>query len=233
MSLNYLAPAWQAIHPNWQQFLTKNCYSELLAIDQQLSAMTKSQTIYPPRSQILRALNQAPHQIRVVILGQDPYHGAGEANGLAFAINPGIKTPPSLRNIFKELVHEYYPAVDQLDSQLLNSWAQQGVMLLNSCLSVLQDQANSLAGIGWSTITDLVISHISQTQRHCVFMLWGNYARHKKSLIDANQHLILETTHPSPLSARRGFLGCNHFRQANEYLDRTKRAQINWLNNLN
>ncbi len=229
MKLNFLAESWKSIAPQWQDFLKQSSQHELCAIDCELTRLAQKHTIYPPAKETLRGLINPPSMIKVIILGQDPYHGDGEANGLAFAVNPGIKTPPSLRNIFKELINEYNPTLFAPTAMLLNSWEQQGVLLLNACLSVIKDQANSLANIGWHTITDRIIQHISDTNQHCVFLLWGNFARSKKNLIDTNKHLILEAAHPSPLSASRGFFGCNHFKLANQYLASHQIEEINWL----
>ena len=229
MKLNYLAESWLQIDQNWKEFLSTSCGGRLQDIDQQLSYLATEQTIYPPKAQILRALCIAPQKIKVVILGQDPYHGENEANGLSFAVNSGIKLPPSLRNIFKELSAEYNVQPEIQNAALLESWTQQGVLLLNATLTVIKDQANSLAHIGWQTISDQIIHHISNETEHCVFILWGNFARSKKSLIDTNKHLILESVHPSPLSAHRGFFGCNHFKLSNQFLLEHKISPINWI----
>jgi uracil-DNA glycosylase len=229
MELNFLSGSWKSIAPQWQDFLKRSSQHELGAIDCELTELAQKHVIYPPAIETLRALFNPPSAIKVVILGQDPYHGDGEANGLAFAVNPGIKIPPSLRNIFKELVNEYNPPLFVPAARLLNSWEHQGVLLLNASLSVIKDQANSLAKIGWHTITDRIIQHISDNNEHCVFLLWGNFARGKKELIDTNKHLVLEAAHPSPLSASRGFFGCNHFKLANQYLTCHQIKEINWL----
>ena len=223
----YLATSLQRLSPEWQHFLIHSGY--LANLDQQLSYIAQTTIIYPPASQTFRALETAC-PIKVVILGQDPYHGAGEANGLAFAVNPGIKPPPSLRNIFKELILEYpLAATTTLESSLLSSWSQQGVLLLNCSLSVIKDQANSLAHIGWHQLSDKIIRQISDTSPACVFMLWGSFARSKKNLINSSRHLILEAVHPSPLAAYRGFFGCNHFKRANQFLQQQQLLAINWL----
>lgn len=227
---NYLDKSFSQLSSYWQDFLLNNCQNELLAIDDELSKLQNNNaTIYPLQDLIFRALTSVPvSQIKVVILGQDPYHGEGEANGLAFAVNDSVKLPPSLRNIYKELKLEYPEGSKMPDSELI-SWASQGVVLLNATLTVLKDQANSLAHIGWQSITDKIIGHISESQTNVVFMLWGSFAIRKAELIHNHRHLILTTTHPSPLSAYRGFLGCNHFKLANEYLLNNKKQPINWL----
>ena len=228
--LDYLTASLKRLSPEWQKFLRAECGAELSQLSQQLSILAQSQIIYPPAAQIFRALEDCPPQsIKVVIVGQDPYHGEGEANGLAFAVNPTIRQPPSLRNIFKELVLEYNPSQTTFASQLLDSWSAQGVLLLNSSLSVIKDQANSLANIGWHLVTDKIIRHISEVNPGCVFMLWGNFARTKQTLIDPSKHLILAAAHPSPLSAYRGFFGCNHFKLANQFITQHHNQIINWL----
>lgn len=231
MRLNYLANSFNKASPDWQLLLEDNCGDILSSIDDTLSTLSESEVIYPPREQIFRVLENPCGFYKVVIIGQDPYHGDGEANGLAFAVNSGIKIPPSLRNIFKELISELNPVFTNYDGTLLNTWESQGIMLINATLTVIKDRANSLSKIGWQEVSDKVIKQISDNNQNCVFILWGNFARSKKILIDTNRHLILEGVHPSPLSASRGFFGCNHFKLANEYLIKTSQAPINWLPN--
>lgn len=229
MNLNYLKPAMSAIADGWLPPLQQSL-PLLSAIDHKLQGLVANgAVIYPPPTNIFRALALPPAQVRVVIIGQDPYHGAGEANGLAFAVSPGTKLPPSLRNIFKEIAQEYPEILLQQPDYTLESWQQQGVLLLNAGLTVIKDQANSLANLGWHQFTDTLISHLNKTNPGCVFMLWGNYARSKKNLIDNPHHLILEAVHPSPLSASRGFFGCNHFRQANDFLIKNYLSPIKWI----
>lgn len=229
IALNYLAQSFESIDSSWQQFLSAKFAAQLTAIDAKLTEISQTKQIFPAKENTLRALQLAVQDCKVIILGQDPYHGSGEANGLAFAVNNGVKTPPSLRNIFKELLLEFNPALTNLTSELLEEWFKQGVLLLNTSLSVIKDEPNSLAKIGWHAITDGIIHHLSQTNNHCVFILWGNYARSKKALIDAHKHLVLESAHPSPFSANRGFLGCNHFRLASDYLRANHKPPIEWL----
>jgi uracil-DNA glycosylase len=228
MHLDYLAQSYQHIHPAWQSILAEKCGDELNDLDRHLTNAAKEIIIFPPRMQTLRALELSPEKIKVIILGQDPYHGENQANGLAFAVNHGIKAPPSLRNIFKELRIEY-PALQNLPTNDLLFWQQQGVLLLNTTLTVIKDQANSMSKIGWQTISDTIISHLTSTNSCCVFMLWGNFARSKHILLTNPSQLILEAAHPSPLSANRGFFGCNHFLLANEYLQNQKKSPITWL----
>ena len=182
--------------------------------------------IYPPGSKIFRAFDLCPlDAVKVVILGQDPYHGAGQAMGLSFSVPEGIAAPPSLKNIFKEIESDL--GIRMSGSPDLEPWARQGVLLLNSVLTVRAGVAASHAGLGWQNFTDAVIKLISERCEGVVFMLWGNYARSKAGLIDSDRHLVLQAAHPSPL-ARGAFFGCRHFSQANAYLVRTGRSPINW-----
>lgn len=182
--------------------------------------------IYPPGSKIFRAFDLCPlDAVKVVILGQDPYHGAGQAMGLSFSVPEGIAAPPSLKNIFKEIESDL--GIRMSGSPDLEPWARQGVLLLNSVLTVRAGVAASHAGLGWQNFTDAVIKLISERCEGVVFMLWGNYSRSKAGLIDSGRHLVLQAAHPSPL-ARGAFFGCRHFSQANAYLVRTGRSPINW-----
>ncbi len=165
-------------------------------------------------------------KVKVIILGQDPYHGLGQAHGLSFSVLQGIKKPPSLGNIFKELYHDLN--IEPNRSGDLTHWATQGVLLLNSVLTVEAHQATSHANQGWEVFTDGIIKTLSEERQHLVFMLWGAYAQKKAVLVDKDKHLILTTTHPSPLSAHRGFLGCRHFSKANDYLKIRNQQVINW-----
>lgn len=183
--------------------------------------------IFPERKNIFAALKYTPYEnVKVVILGQDPYHGLGEAHGMAFSVCPGIKTPPSLQNIYKELNTEmgcYIP-----NNGYLMKWSRQGVLLLNSVLTVKKDTPASHRGKGWEIFTDKIIEEINKKQEPVVFMLWGNFARSKKGLITNPKHLILEAPHPSPFSARSGFFGCNHFIKANNFLKENNIEPIDW-----
>ena len=183
-------------------------------------------TIYPPKQRMFSALKTTEFDdVKVVILGQDPYHGEGQAHGLAFSVQPGIKPPPSLVNMFKEINEEYGTNLGK--NGCLLSWAKQGVLLLNTALTVRAGQANSHKGMGWETFTDAVIKALNQKNTPVVFMLWGSNARSKKKLITNPDHLVLETVHPSPLSAYAGFFGCNHFKKANEFLSKFT-TPIDW-----
>lgn len=185
------------------------------------------QSVYPPKDDIFRALQSPVKAIKVVILGQDPYHGPGQANGLAFSVHKGVKIPPSLRNIYKE-VFSSVPA-DIPHHGDLTSWAKQGALLLNTTLTVREAAAASHQKQGWEEFTDAVIKAISRHGENIVFMLWGSHAQKKAVLIDHARHLILEAPHPSPLSAHRGFLGCAHFTKANIYLAEHGLSQIDWM----
>ena len=184
-------------------------------------------TVYPPGSRIFSAFDYCPlDELRVVILGQDPYHGAGQANGLCFSVNPGTILPPSLRNIFKEVVSDLncpFPKDGNLER-----WANQGVLLLNATLTVRAGSAGSHQGKGWEQFTDHVISKISLVKEHLVFLLWGAFAQKKALIIDQSKHLILKSPHPSPFSADRGFFGNRHFSQCNDYLKANGVPEIKW-----
>jgi len=182
---------------------------------------------YPPNSQIFRAFELCPvDHVKVVILGQDPYHGPGQAHGLSFSVPQGQELPPSLQNIFKEVESDLKIKVQPGGN--LESWARQGVLLLNTCLTVEANKAGSHAGRGWEPFTDRAIQSLAEKRQGLVFMLWGKYALNKKNLIPPNKHLILTAPHPSPLSAYRGFFGCRHFSRANAYLAQQKVHLINW-----
>lgn len=183
--------------------------------------------IYPPGNQIFNAFNLTPFQkVKVVILGQDPYHGAGQAHGLCFSVTRGTPRPPSLLNIFREMETDTgIPAPAHGD---LTGWAQQGVLLLNAILTVRENQAGSHQNHGWERFTDRAIRELSEKRDKLVFVLWGNYAIAKRQLIDSSRHLILTAAHPSPLSAHKGFFGCRHFSQINDFLSRNGLGEIDW-----
>ena len=186
-----------------------------------------SRRIFPDMYDIFNALRYtAPENVKVVILGQDPYHSMGQAHGLCFSVKRGVKPPPSLQNIFKEIENDL--KIKQPQCGDLTQWAKQGVLLLNTTLSVRAHQANSHANCGWSWFTDNIIKLINDHTQNTVFLLWGSNARSKVPLIDKNRHLVLESAHPSPLSAYRGFFGCRHFSRTNEYLLTHHKTPINW-----
>lgn len=184
--------------------------------------------IFPPAPQIFSAFDFTPfNDTRVVIIGQDPYHGVGQAHGLCFSVNKGVKVPPSLINIYKEIKTdiEGFNIPEHGD---LSHWAKQGVLLLNATLTVEKDKAGSHQGKGWEVFTDAVIKAISKQKEHVVFILWGKFAQSKERLIDDSKHLILEAAHPSPLSAYNGFWGCKHFSKTNDYLKQHQLPIVNW-----
>ena len=183
-------------------------------------------TIFPPGRQIFRAFDLTPmDKVKVVILGQDPYHGLGQAHGLSFSVPVGVPAPPSLKNIFKEIESDL--GIKMSGCPNLENWAQQGVLLLNAVLTVRSGEAASHSRIGWQEFTDAVIKCISDRCEGVVFMLWGNFARTKSALIDSSRHYVLEAAHPSPL-ARGAFFGCRHFSRANDYLQASGRSPIDW-----
>ncbi|NDV45555.1 uracil-DNA glycosylase [Paludibacter sp. 221] len=198
---------------------------------EQLTAFVRSEyqtkQIFPPANLIFNAFDQCPFDdVKVVILGQDPYHGVGQAHGLCFSVNDGIKFPPSLVNIFKEIEAEYGKPAPA--SGNLIRWAQQGVLLLNATLTVQAHQAGSHQGHGWEQFTDAVIRILSEQKQNLVFILWGAYAQNKASFVDNNKHLVLQSAHPSPFSVHRGFFGNNHFVLTNNYLKEQGLKEIDW-----
>ena len=216
------------IEQSWKEALAgefgKPYFAELVNFLRQEKAAGK--VIYPPGSQIFRAFALTPvSQVKVVILGQDPYHGVGQAHGLSFSVPEGVPAPPSLKNIFKEIETDL--GIRMSGYPNLENWARQGVLLLNAVLTVRSSEAASHSKIGWQEFTDAVIKYISDNCEGVVFMLWGNFARGKSELIDHSKHCVLEAAHPSPL-ARGAFFGCRHFSQANNYLTSTSRSLINW-----
>lgn len=210
----------ELLKDEWQ----KDYYQKLRKI---LAHEYRTQTIYPDMYDIFNALKFTPYEsCKVVILGQDPYHGPGQAHGLSFSVRPGIKPPPSLENIFKELQTDM--GIPAAQGGTLTCWAQQGVLLLNTVLTVRAGQANSHAGLGWQTLTDRIIQLLNNRAKPMVFLLWGANAAQKQPLISNPQHLILKAPHPSPLSAHRGFFGCRHFSQTNRFLQNSGQTPIDW-----
>lgn len=187
----------------------------------------ETKRIYPPKLQVFAAFeNTDINDIRVVILGQDPYHQPHQAHGMCFSVNPGIRIPPSLLNIYKEIQSEYGYQIP--DNGYLMPWALQGVFLLNTVLTVQDSRPRSHAGRGWEIFTDHAVAKINEKSEPVVFLLWGRDARNKAQMLDRSRHLILEAPHPSPLSANSGFFGCGHFRKANEFLMRNGKEPVNW-----
>lgn len=201
--------------------------------DQAYGQASQGKKVYPPRDLVFNAMRLTPFSaVKVVILGQDPYinevRGVPEAHGLCFSVREGIPAPPSLKNIFKEIEESLYGGQPQAFATDLTRWARQGVLLLNASLSVLAGNSNSHANLGWHRLTDDIIAAISAQREHVVFMLWGSFAQKKEPLIDRRRHLILKTSHPSPLSAHRGFLGSGVFVKCNAYLRQWGQAPITW-----
>ncbi|MBF9015520.1 MULTISPECIES: uracil-DNA glycosylase [unclassified Oceanispirochaeta] len=187
----------------------------------------KGKTLFPPESQVFYALDRTPFdKVKVVILGQDPYHGPGQAHGLCFSVQPGVAPPPSLVNIYKEMGTDL--GLTAPNHGCLSSWADQGVLLLNSVLTVEAHQAGSHQGRGWEKFTDRVIRELESRRENLVFILWGGYARKKGSFINRDRHLVIESPHPSPLSSYRGFFGSKPFSRSNEYLQQTGQTEIEW-----
>lgn len=216
--------------PQWHEVLATEkqqaYFSDMLRyIAQQRLA---GKVIYPDEEDVFNAFTLTPlESVKVVILGQDPYHGPGQAQGLCFSVPRGVKIPPSLKNIYKELAQEFSEFETPLHGDL-QKWAQQGVLLLNTVLTVEQGKAHSHAKIGWEHFTDAVISKLNSHCQGLVFLLWGSHAHKKGNIIDAQRHHVLTSAHPSPLSAHRGFLGCGHFAKVNQLLNQQGMEPINW-----
>lgn len=216
------------IEPSWKEALKeefeKPYFSELARF---IKDEYKSATIYPPPKFIFRAFELTPFdKVEVVILGQDPYHGKGQAHGLAFSVLQNIPMPPSLQNIYKEIINDIGGTMPKTGN--LECWAKEGVFLLNATLTVRANTAGSHQHKGWETFTDAAIKALSEKRDNVVFLLWGRYARNKKIFIDESKHLVLESAHPSPFSADSGFFGCRHFSQANKYLVEHGKKPIKW-----
>lgn len=217
------------IHPSWAELLRSEFESEYFAqLQSFLSEERSKHTVYPPNQFIFSAFDHTPvDKVKAVILGQDPYHGPGQANGLCFSVNNGVLHPPSLRNIFKELNSDVgiIPKSGNLER-----WAENGVLLLNTVLTVQRGKADSHKKKGWEQFTDAAISHLSERRKDLVFLLWGKKAQQKEPLIAKDRgHLILKAPHPSPFSAHKGFFGCRHFSKVNTFMGQTGRPPIDWL----
>ncbi|KWU02263.1 uracil-DNA glycosylase [Vibrio toranzoniae] len=204
----------------------KEYFQSVLAfVEQQRNS---GKTIYPPQEQVFNAFDMTPFEsVRVVILGQDPYHGANQAHGLAFSVLPGVKIPPSLRNMYKELAQDI-EGFEIPNHGYLDSWASQGVLMLNTVLTVEETKAHSHAKCGWETFTDAIIAELNQRSEPIIFLLWGAHAQKKGQAIDSERHHVLTAPHPSPLSARRGFFGCKHFSLTNKILSSIDQNPIDW-----
>ncbi|MGO2318352.1 MAG: uracil-DNA glycosylase [Vibrio toranzoniae] len=204
----------------------KEYFQSVLAfVEQQRNS---GKTIYPPQEQVFNAFDMTPFEsVRVAILGQDPYHGANQAHGLAFSVLPGVKIPPSLRNMYKELAQDI-EGFEIPNHGYLDSWASQGVLMLNTVLTVEEAKAHSHAKCGWETFTDAIIAELNQRSEPIIFLLWGAHAQKKGQAIDSERHHVLTAPHPSPLSARRGFFGCKHFSMTNKILSSIDQNPIDW-----
>ncbi|WP_373958734.1 uracil-DNA glycosylase [Vibrio gigantis] len=204
----------------------KEYFQSVLAyVEQQRNS---GKTIYPPQDQVFSAFDMTPFEsVRVVILGQDPYHGANQAHGLAFSVLPGVKPPPSLRNMYKELAQDI-EGFEIPSHGYLDAWASQGVLMLNTVLTVEEAKAHSHAKCGWETFTDTIITELNQRSEPIIFLLWGAHAQKKGQAIDTGKHHVLTAPHPSPLSARRGFFGCQHFSKTNKLLSSVNQQPIDW-----
>lgn len=216
------------VHNSWDKILADQFNAPYFdALMQRVNREYDSSIVYPPKDKIFAALKTVDYdKIKVVIIGQDPYHGEGQANGMAFSVNKGVALPPSLVNIFKEIKDEYGT---EPDGGTLTGWAKQGVLLLNTVLTVRKASPQSHSAYGWQQFTDAVIQACNCRKRPMVFMLWGSNAIAKKKFISSPPHLILESSHPSPLSAYRGFFGCGHFKKANDFLQKNGFDVVDWL----
>lgn len=222
MSEIKLEPSWKARLGDYLQRPEMQALSAFLRSEKQAG-----KRIYPPGPEIFAAFGHTPFDaVRVVILGQDPYHGFGQAHGLCFSVPPGVRVPPSLENIFKEIHRDL--GIPRPDHGCLTPWADRGVLLLNSVLTVEDSHAGSHQGKGWEGFTDAAIDALSRERHGLVFLLWGSYAQRKGQLIDGSRHCVLTSVHPSPLSAHRGFIGCGHFSAANRYLESRGVASMDW-----
>lgn len=216
------------LEPSWLEQLHQEFEKDYMLNLKQFLSLEKSKfTVYPAGKEIFNAFWYTPLQeVKVVILGQDPYHGPRQAHGLCFSVQEGVQAPPSLVNIFQELKNDIQFEIPK--HGCLTGWAKQGVFLLNTVLSVRAHQAHSHAGRGWESFTDKVIEVLNQKREKLVFLLWGSHAQKKGAIIDHEKHLVLKAPHPSPLSAHRGFLGCQHFSKANHYLEQNGKTPIEW-----
>lgn len=218
-----------SVHESWKKVLQSELDSKKFDdLKSFLVDESARYNVFPPADLVFNAFRLTPfEEVKVVILGQDPYHAAGQANGLAFSVKDGVRIPPSLKNIFKELNEDIGAPVPS--SGDLSAWAERGVLLLNSALTVREQSPASHHKKGWEAFTDTCIKKLSEQRHHLVFLLWGNFARAKKELINSSNHLVLEASHPSPLSAYAGFFGCKHFSKTNQYLESVGENPINWL----
>ena len=217
-----LEPSWKARVGDYLARPDMHALSEFLRAE-----LRAGKTIYPPPKKIFAALDTTPfEQVKVVIIGQDPYHGPDQAHGLCFSVMPGVQIPPSLENMLKEIESDV--GIPRPEHGCLISWARQGVLLLNSVLTVERGRPESHKGKGWEGFTDAVVDHLNRERENLVFLLWGSYAQQKGKLVDGRRHLVLKAPHPSPLSAHRGFFGCGHFSKVNKWLEDHQLTPIDW-----
>lgn len=216
------------IPDTWQPFFDKETDKDyFIKLESFVASEYNKEIVYPPVDKIFSALDFCSlNNVKVVIVGQDPYHGKRQANGLSFSVEQGTKIPPSLRNIFKEINSEL--GLNNSSNGDLSSWAKQGVLLLNSTFTVREKQPGSHQNMGWETFSDNIISKISEIKENVVFVLWGKFAEQKQELINEGKHLVLKSSHPSPFSAHRGFFGNNHFKKINTYLNENGKTEIDW-----
>ena len=217
-----------AIEPSWKAALADEFLKPYFTqLAETVHARYLERTVYPPPQLVFNAFNLCPlEQVRVVIIGQDPYHGPGQAHGLSFSVQDGVRVPPSLQNIYKEIESDIGTPVPETGN--LERWARQGVLLLNATLTVEKSQPGAHQGLGWEQFTNAAIEAVSREREHVVFLLWGRYAQQKEELIDTSKHLVLMAPHPSPFSAHAGFFGCRHFSQTNAYLMQHSEQPIAW-----
>lgn len=217
-----LEPSWKARLGDYLARPEMQALSEFLRAE-----LRAGKTIYPPPKKIFAALDTTPfEQVKVVLIGQDPYHGPNQAHGLCFSVMPGVTIPPSLENMLKEIERDV--GIPRPEHGCLISWARQGVLLLNSVLTVERGKPESHKGKGWEGFTDAIVDHLNRERENLVFLLWGSYAQAKGKLVDGRRHLVLKAPHPSPLSAHRGFFGCCHFSKVNKWLEDRRLAPIDW-----
>lgn len=221
------------IHPSWKVALASEFEADYFkALSEFVRSEYAAATIYPAPQNVFKAFDACPFdQVKVVILGQDPYHGPRQANGLCFAVNEGVTVPPSLKNMYKEIEADLGQKIppELRENGDLSRWATQGVLLLNATLTVRASTPGSHQGKGWEQFTDAAVRALSAGREGLVFMLWGNYAKQKGAIIDRAKHLVLEAAHPSPFSAYNGFFGCKHFSKANEYLRKRGAVEVRWV----
>lgn len=225
------------LHPSWKSVLAQDLRAPYMARLRTFlqSELQAGKRVYPPMREVFSALDHCPlEQVRVVVIGQDPYHGENQAHGLSFSVKPGVPPPPSLRNIFQEIQEDMQTSTSSqrqfsMNQGCLNGWAEQGVLLLNSVLTVVAGRSGSHQGYGWEQFTDKVVNIVNEQRENVVFLLWGRPAQEKGAIVDRRKHYVLNAPHPSPLSAKSGFFGCRHFSKTNSYLQSHGSEPIDWF----